>query len=93
MNRWPEMPFCHRNVEMWLRYNPTDLLLRGYMILEPQVARAPWIVMPHSAIIREGRMIDITPRCYRTPHPFVVHDGTEAEWEMMKIAQLVEVPS
>jgi hypothetical protein len=49
--------------------------------------------MPHSAIVREGRMIDITPRYYRTPHPFVVHDGTEAEWEMMKIAQLVEAPS
>jgi hypothetical protein len=83
---------CHANVYMWLRYNLSHRELRGYLLLEPQRRGLPWTIMPHTAVIlTDGMAIDITPRVYPDPQPFVLHIGTAEQWEMMKEAQLVEV--
>jgi hypothetical protein len=77
---------------MWLRYNPEYRELRGYMLLAPQLPGMPWSIMPHTAIIfPDGLVFDITPRVYPEPQPFVLHIGTVAQWEAMKVAELVEI--
>lgn len=88
----PLAQHCHANVYMWLRYNPSHRELRGYLLLHPQLRGFPWTVMPHTALLLPGgSAVDITPRAYPEPQPFVLHIGTGEQWEVMKKAQLVEI--
>lgn len=89
----PKEQQCHANVEIWLLRAEGYRLVRGYIILEPQLRGLPWTIMPHSALIGpDGLALDITPRAYgQTFLPFVLHIGTAEQWELMKAAQLVQI--
>jgi hypothetical protein len=68
----PSQNKCHENVDTWVRQNPQDRTVNGWLV-------SGLIIDRHSVVEgHDGQLSDITPLEYRVP--FVRHPGTDGEF-------------
>jgi len=73
----PEESKCHENVAHWIRENPSDTALKGWLVWGQLCA--------HSIICNEnGEKFDITPMDGDQRPKFIVHVGSDATFEKVR---------
>jgi hypothetical protein len=79
---WPEAHAnrCHVNCESFVQQQPEYEIVRGWLVNDGHY------FMPHSVVraLANGKLIDITPDPSGSELPFVEHDGSEAEFSIVR---------
>ncbi len=69
---------CHENVDRWCRENPSDKPVRGWLVT------GGFVFDRHSVIDRgPAGLLDITPLPDRTYSDFLIHDGSQEEFNTL----------
>jgi len=69
---------CHENVNRWCQENPTDKPVRGWLVT------SEFIFHRHSVVDRgPAGLLDITPLPDRACSYFLVHDGSQEEFDTL----------
>jgi hypothetical protein len=82
----PALNDCHNNVDYWVKHSLGCTAVRGW-IFWPADETGRCRFMAHSVVEEKGELVDITPIDRSTPREtllFLMHSGTEPEFEAMK---------
>jgi hypothetical protein len=81
----PSRNKCHENVDTWVRQNPQDRAVNGWLV-------SGLVIDRHSVVQgHDGQLFDITPLDYRVG--FVRHPGTDNEfWSLPRQVNLALAP-
>jgi hypothetical protein len=78
---------CHGNVDRWIESHPGTKVVRGWLFWPPDAA-GRYRFIAHSVVDENGDLVDITPidpNTLRQGLRFLRHEGTEKDFESMKI--------
>jgi hypothetical protein len=72
---------CHDNVDRWCQAHPNDLPVRGWLATDMVLGA---MFERHSIINRsQTGLLDITPMSDRTESIFLIHDGSQEEFNSL----------
>jgi hypothetical protein len=78
---------CHNNVDYWVTNHPGVSAVRGWLFSGPG-EDGRYNIMAHSVVDEADALVDITPIDESTPREglrFLQHDGSEEEFNAMKV--------
>jgi len=78
----PQIHWCEKNVEAWVRFNPQHKRADGYVFFDYRFWGLGFVrFQPHVVIENEaGELVDITPHEAADDHPFIRHIGSRDQF-------------
>jgi hypothetical protein len=74
----PKIHWCHENVDFWIRHNPQDKKVNGFMYFDQYAVVGIALFNAHCVVeVEDGSLVDITPHEAEGSYLFLRHTSTE----------------
>jgi hypothetical protein len=91
---WQPQPHkCYDNVDYWIAHHPEHRRVNGFVFFDHRLLLGYLEFAAHCVFENEaGELVDITPHGAERDHPFIRHNGTDAEFHEAVLQVSVILP-